>query len=82
MKGVAYSKEEASLAWPYSARALSLLRRNQVQWYNPRRMKGLFAIHPFIQKHDSFAGFAELIYVDEDTKKILGRESLNEIGNW
>ncbi|MEC7987698.1 MAG: hypothetical protein VX278_21195 [Myxococcota bacterium] len=77
-----FSKEELPIGWPYGARALALLRRNQVQWYNPRRMKGLFAIHPFVQKYDQFAGFAELVYVDENTKKVLGRDSFDDIGVW
>jgi len=69
-------------AWPYSARALTLLRRHQIQWFNPRRFSGVYAVHPFIRKYDHFAGFAELLYIDENTKKVLGRDSLDEIGVW
>ena len=75
-----FSKEDAALFWPYSARALSMLRRNQIQWYNPRRMQGIFAVHPFIERHELFAGFAEMIYVDGETRGLIGRDSFDDIG--
>ena len=75
-----FSKEESSFLWPYSARALSILRRNQIQWFNPRRMQGVFAVHPFIERHDLFAGFAEMIYVDDDKRILIGRDSFEELG--
>lgn len=74
------SKDEAGVLWPYSARALSLLRRNQIQWYNPRRMEGIFAVHPFLEKHDLFAGFAEMIAVEGEERRLLGRNSFDELG--
>jgi len=76
-----FSKEELPILWPYSARAMSMLRRNQVQWYNPRRLEGLFAIHPFIEKHDLFAGFAEMIYIDGEQRILVGRDSFDELGS-
>ena len=75
-----FSKETSGVLWPYSARALSMLRRHQIQWYNPRRMEGIFAIHPFLEKHDLFAGFAEMISVEGEERKLLGRDSFDELG--
>lgn len=75
-----FSKEETPLFWPYSARAMSVLRRHQIQWYNPRRMQGIFAVHPFIERYELFAGFAEMIYVDEEKRVLVGRDSFDELG--
>jgi len=76
-----FSKEEMPGFWPLSARAMSMLRRHQIQWFNPRRLQGIFAVHPFIEKYELFAGFAEMIYISEDQRIILGRESFEDIGS-
>ena len=57
-----------------------MLRRYQVQWFNPRRLQGIFALHPFITRHEQFAGFAELLFVQDDQKIILGRSDISEVG--
>ena len=76
-----FSRSEIPLLWPQSARAMSMLRRHQVQWFNPRRFQGIFAVHPFISRHEQFAGFAELLYVEDENKSIIGRSCLEEIGS-
>ena len=75
-----FSKEDSPPFWPYSARALSILRRHQIQWYNPRRMQGFFSVHPFIERYELFAGFAEMIYVDDEKRILVGRDSFDELG--
>ncbi len=70
------------LAWPTSARAATYMRRNQIQWYNPRRLSGLYAVRPRLVSKDQGLAFEEMIYVDGDVKRILGRTSLDEIGTW
>ena len=76
-----FSKEESPWLWPYSARALSVLRRHQIQWFNPRRMEGIFAVHPFIERYELFAGFAEMIYVNEEKRILVGRDSFDDLGS-
>ena len=68
--------------WPKSARLAALLRRNQVQWYNPRRLNGVYAIQPDLSSDGRRAGFAEIIAVTEEGRWALGRESMDEIGHW
>jgi hypothetical protein len=69
--------------WPTASRASLLMRRNQVQWYNPRRMNGIFAIQPrLVQPDGRVASFEEMVYIDGDTKRLLGRDSWDEIGTW
>ena len=75
-----FSKGQSPALWPYSARAYSMLRRYQIQWFNPRRLQGIFAVHPFIQRHDQFAGFAELFYIKDEEKILLGRSDLSQVG--
>jgi hypothetical protein len=72
----------ADLAWPTSARAATLMRRNQIQWYNPRRLAGLYAVRPRLVSGDQGAAFEEMIYVDGDVKRILGRAGLDEVGSF
>lgn len=70
------------MAWPTAAHAATLLRRNQVQWYNPRRMAGAYAIRPRLVHGDLSLAFEEMIYVDGDVKRVLGRDSAADIGTW
>ena len=66
--------------WPQGARAATLLRRNQIQYYNPRRLLGLYAVRPRLVVGDVALAFEEMIYVDGDTRRVLGRDSVDEIG--
>lgn len=68
--------------WPQSARVKALLRRNQIQWYNPRRLSGVYAIQPDLSCDGRRAGFAEIIAVTEENRWVLGRESMSDIGSW
>jgi hypothetical protein len=70
----------AGSAWPRAARAAILLRRNQIQWYNPRRMAGVYAVNPPVIIDGSAAAFEEMVFIDAETKIILGRDSIDEIG--
>ena len=70
----------ADLAWPEAARAATFLRRNQIQWYNPRRMAGIYAVRPRLVNGDKALAFEEMIYIDGDVKRVLGRDSADEIG--
>jgi hypothetical protein len=72
----------AASAWPRAAHAATMLRRNQIQWFNPRRMFGIFAIRPRIHRDGKGLSFEELIVVNHDRPQLLGRESWDEIGTW
>lgn len=66
--------------WPDSARIASYLRRNQLGWFNYRRMHGIYAIRPRLFTGGYSALFGEMILVDGETKRIFGRDSLAEVG--
>jgi hypothetical protein len=70
----------ATAAWPLGARMAIRLRRNQIQWYNPRRMAGVYAVNPPIICQDRVVAFEEMIFVDGEQKLILGRDHIDEIG--
>lgn len=65
--------------WPSSMRGLTQLRRYQLQWYNPRKLEGIYAIHPEIKQDNRRAGFAELIYVTASERIVLGRHSMDAL---
>jgi len=69
----------AGWVWPYAARAAVGLRRHQIQWLNPRRMRGHYFVYPRLHGDGLSAGFGELVVVDGDLKAIVGRESLAEV---
>ena len=66
--------------WPMGARLSIRLRRNQIQWYNPRRISGVYAINPPVLHQNRMVAFEEMVFVDGDQKVILGRASLDEVG--
>ena len=68
--------------WPQGARVACLMRRNQIQWYNPRRLVGCYAVRPRLVSGDVGLAFEEMIYVDGDVKRILGRDSLAQVGTF
>ena len=72
----------AANAWPMTAHAATLLRRNQIQWFNPRRMFGIFAIRPRIHQEGAGLSFEELIIVNHDRPQLLGRDNWDQIGTW
>ena len=70
--------------WPQSRRALTQMRRYQLQWYNPRALSGVYAVHPDIKQDGRRAGFAEMLYIDAEKRVALGRDSMDELCtfNW
>ena len=79
---ICLSPEQASvplLTWPMNMRIRSQLRRHQLQWYNPRELNGVYAVHPDIKQDGRRAGFAEMIYIDETMRIALGRNEFSEI---
>ncbi len=70
------------LSWPTSARVATYMRRNQIQWYNPRRLSGLYAVRPRLHSGGLALAFEEMIYVDGDVKRIIGRDGLEQVGTW
>ncbi len=66
--------------WPLGPRLAILMRRHQVQWFNPRRMHGLYAIQPRLRAGDRACAFEEMILVDGDRKRVLGRDGLDAVG--
>lgn len=70
----------AGAAWPRAARMSILLRRNQIQWFNPRRMAGVYAVNPPISLNGAVAAFEEMIFINGETRLVVGRNSFDEIG--
>jgi Xaa-Pro aminopeptidase len=66
--------------FPRSAHLATRLPRNQITRLQPIRMKGMFAIRPVLTGGGAAASFEEIVYIHEDTRRVLGRESLAEIG--
>jgi len=71
----------ATAGWPLGARFAIKLRRNQIQWYNPRRMAGAYAVNPPIIHEGRMAAFEEIIFIDGEQKHVLGRDHIDEIGS-
>jgi Xaa-Pro aminopeptidase len=69
-------------AWPNAARASVFLRRFQVHFLNPRRLQGLWALAPRVVMGDVGMCFEEIIYIDGDHKRVLGRDDISEIGSY
>jgi hypothetical protein len=66
--------------WPYLARAAIIARRHQIQWFNYRRLHGLFALQPRVVDGKLGCCFEEMIIVDGDIKRVLGRDNFEECG--
>ena len=69
-------------AWPKAARASVFLRRFQVHFLNPRRLQGIWALTPRIVSGGVGLCFGEMVFVDGDVKRILGREDIREVGTY
>ena len=70
----------SGLHWPKMARAAIYLRRNQIGWFNHRRMDGIYAIQPRLVSPQKGLSFQEMIFVEEHGQRILGRDHFDEIG--
>ncbi len=66
--------------FPRSAHAATLLRSNRIHMLNPVRMKGMFAIRPAVKHGELSAAFEEIIWIQDEQRKVLGREDASEIG--
>lgn len=71
-----FLRESKPLFWPHSHRLRTYLRRHQVQWYNPRRANGIYALYPSIRDGKTLACFGEMVAILGDEKYILGREDI------
>jgi len=67
-------------AWPYAARVAIQMRRHQVHWFNHRRMHGFYALAPRLVRGEHACGFGEMVYIDGDTRRIVGRGHESEVG--
>ena len=65
---------------PLPVRLALRLRRNRIRRLNPSRMSGVYAIRPRIEMRGRTASFGEMLLVDGDTKVILGRRVLADVG--
>lgn len=66
--------------WPLSARLALLARSSQVQFLNPRRLDGLWAVRPVVGSGRSVASFEEVVAVGSDGRRVLGRDDFREAG--
>lgn len=69
-----------STGFPTSAHLATLLWRNRVHKLNPVRMVGMFAIRPEVVDHGTVASFEEIVYVQDEVHRVLGRASLDDAG--
>lgn len=68
------------LSFPQAAHWVTLLRRHRVHFLHPVRISGIWALRPVISDGARSAAFEEMVYIDGETKRILGRDSLEEVG--
>lgn len=78
--GFAVFPPGSRLPYPLSAWARSRLRRHQIQFFNPRRLDGLWAVRPRVAVGRRAAAFGELLLIDGERKHVLGRNDLSEVG--
>ena len=69
-----------SINYPRSAHAATWLRRYQIRFLNPSKLRGIWAIRPLISNGSEAAAFEEMIYVSDDEYRLLGRDDLNAAG--
>lgn len=65
--------------FPRSAHLACVLAPNRIHRLNPVRMSGMFAIRPVVRHGETAASFEEIVYIHDDVRKVLGRDSLAEI---
>ena len=71
-----------SMDWPRSAHHATLLKRHQVHFLNPNFVQGMWAYRPVISQRGVGASFEEMVVVDGETRRVLGRDSLDEIATY
>ena len=71
-----------TMSWPRTARMAVFLRRCQVHFLNPRRVVGIYCLSPRIVIGNQAMCFEEMVYIEGDHQRILGRDSSDEIGTY
>jgi len=66
--------------YPHTAHFATWLRRHQVHFLNPSRVDGMWMMRPLVSDGKFAASFAEVIYINGDEKRILGRDNIAEVG--
>ena len=69
--------------FPRSAHLATHIPGNRIHRLHPIRMRGMFAIRPAIQDAAGWsAAFEEVVWIQDEQRKILGRDSADEIGTF
>lgn len=69
--------------FPRSAHAATHLPKNRIHRLHPIRMKGMFAVRPAISDGKGWsAAFEEIVWIQDEHRKVLGRDSADEIGSF
>jgi len=71
-----------SMNFPRFAHGFTWLRRHQVHFLNPQRIRGMWAYRPLLAKGGVGASFEEAVVIDDDGRRILGRDHLDEVGTF
>jgi Xaa-Pro aminopeptidase len=66
--------------YPRSAHMATWLRRHQIHFLNPRRLGGVWGIGPQLVGGDRGARFRELVLVTPEGRRLLGRDSFEQLG--
>lgn len=66
--------------YPRSAHLGTLMSRHRIHFLHPVRMAGMWAFRPVFSDGKQGAAFEEVISIRGDEKRILGRDSLAEVG--
>lgn len=67
-------------AFPRSAHAATHLPKNRIHKLHPIRMKGMFAIRPAVKQGELSAAFEEIVWIQDEQRRVLGRDDPGEIG--
>lgn len=69
--------------FPRSAHLATHIPGNRIHRLHPIRMRGMFAIRPAIQDAAGWsAAFEEVVWIQDEHRKVLGRDSADEIGQF
>ena len=71
-----------SMSWPRTARMAIFLRRCQVHFLNPRRVIGIYCLSPRVVAEGKAMCFEEMVYIEGDHQRILGRSSIEDVGTY
>ena len=71
----------AARDYPNLAHRMTWLRRHQVHFLNPGKLVGLWSYCPTLTDGHVGAAFREAVYIDGDQKVLLGRDSLESLGD-